>query len=249
MMLLDVFKSIKPLILFFQTSKGAYSASDASTYYELCLQSLNELKEKSNYCNSENFNHLKQIADDRNLTMLPSAQVRSQELDFEHFIDHVFTKFIDAFIKKMIDAFSQLKLVSLFDIFDSRKLPQSVTEISSFGHREITVLIDHDGKEKASPYKSVTINRVGDIDGVAAIEEWPGFLKYMFEKHKDKEENFQMKLMNCKNEKERDTFCASKTSLDAQLYSICLNEKTCAIIFPNCLKLLHLMLIFPLSTA
>ena len=36
-------------------------------------------------------------------------------------------------------------------------------------------LINHYGKEKASTYKSITINQVGDIDGVAAIEEWPGF--------------------------------------------------------------------------
>ena len=56
---IDVFKSIKSLILFFQTSKGACSVSDANTYYELCLQSLKKLKEKSNYCNYENFNCLK----------------------------------------------------------------------------------------------------------------------------------------------------------------------------------------------
>ena len=43
----------------------------------------------------------------------------------------------------MIDAFSQLKFWSVFDIFDPRKLLQSVTEISSYGNREITVLIDH----------------------------------------------------------------------------------------------------------
>ena len=67
-MLLDVFKSIKPLTLFFQTSKGACSVSDANTYYELCLQRLNELKEKPNYWNSENFNHLKQTSDDKTLT-------------------------------------------------------------------------------------------------------------------------------------------------------------------------------------
>ena len=41
--------------------------------------------------------------------MRPSAQVRTQEFDFEHFIDHVFTKYIDAFIKEIIDAFLQLK--------------------------------------------------------------------------------------------------------------------------------------------
>ena len=112
------------------------------------------------------------------------------------------------------------------------------------------MLIDHYGKEKASMYKSVTINQVWDIDGVAAIEEWPGYRKYMFEKRKAEEEKFQMKLMNCKNEKERDTFCASETSFDAhKLYSTCLNDKACAIIFHNCLKLLHLMLIFHLSTA
>ena len=35
----------------------------------------------------------------------------------------------------------------------------------------------------------------------------------MFEKRKAEEEKFQMNLMNCKNEKERDTFRASETSL------------------------------------
>ena len=72
----------------------------------------------------------------------------------------------------------------------------------------------------------------------------------MFEKHKAEEEKFQINLMNYKNKKERDTSSASETSFDAhKLYSTCLNDKACAIIFPNCLKLLHLMLIFPLSTA
>ena len=59
-----------------------------------------------------------------------------------------------------------------------------------------------------------------------------------------------MNLMNCKNEKEKNTFRASETSFYAnKLYLTCLNDKACAIIFPNCLKLLHLLLIFPLSTA
>ena len=31
------------------------------------------------------------------------------------------------------------------------------------------------------------ISQVEDIDGVAAIEEWPGFRKYMFEKRKAEE--------------------------------------------------------------
>ena len=150
----------------------------------------------------------------------------------------------------MIDAFLQLKFWSVFDVFDPRKLLQSLTEISSYGNREITVLINHYGKEKASKCKSVAINQVGNIDGVAAIEEWSEFCKYMFEKHKAEEEKFQMNLMNCKNKKERDTFHASETSFDThKLYSTCLNDKACSIIFPNCLKLLHLMLIFPLSTA
>ena len=96
-------------------SKGACSVSDANTYHELCLQSLNKFKEKSNYCNSENVNRLKQTIDDKTLTMPPSAQVRCQEFDFEHFIDHVFKKFIAAFVKEMIDAFLQLKYWSVFD--------------------------------------------------------------------------------------------------------------------------------------
>ena len=138
-MLLDVFKSIKLLTLFFQTNKGACSVSNANTYYKLCLQRLNELKEKPNCCNSENFNRLKQTADDKTLTMPPSAQVRCQEFDSKHSIDHVFTKFIDAFVKEMIDAFLQLKFWSVFDIFYPRKLLQSITEISSYGNRNNSI--------------------------------------------------------------------------------------------------------------
>ena len=66
----------------------------------------------------------------------------------------------------------------------------------------MTVLIDQYCREKASTYKSVIINHVGDIDGVAAIKEWPWFHKYIFEKRKAEEEKFQMKLMHCKNKKE-----------------------------------------------
>ena len=116
LMLLHVFKSIKTMILFFQKIKGRCSVSVTNTYYELCLQSLNELEEKSNYCNSENFNCLKQTTDDETLTKPPSIQVCSQEFDFKHFFDHVFTKFIDAFIKERIDAFLQLKFWFVFDI-------------------------------------------------------------------------------------------------------------------------------------
>ena len=72
---------------------------------------------------------MKQTVDDKTLTIPPSPQVRSQEFEVKHFIDDVFTKFIDAFIKEMIDAFPQLKFWSVFDIFDPRKLPQSVKEI------------------------------------------------------------------------------------------------------------------------
>ena len=90
LMLLDVSKSIKPLILVLQIIKGACSVSDANTYHELCLQRLNELKKPPNYCNSKNFNRLKQTADDKTLTMPPAAQVRSQEFGFNYFIDHVF---------------------------------------------------------------------------------------------------------------------------------------------------------------
>ena len=73
--------------------------------------------------------------------------------------------------------------------------------MSSYGNREITLLIDHYGKEKASTYKSITINQIGNIDGVASIEEWPMFRNYICEKRKSKGEKLQMKLMNCKNEK------------------------------------------------
>ena len=63
-------------------------------------------------------------------------------------MDYVFTKFIDAFVNEMIDALLQLKFWFVFDIFDPRKLPQSVTEMPSYGNREITVLINTTVKKK-----------------------------------------------------------------------------------------------------
>ena len=91
--------------------------------------------------------------------MPPSAQVRSEKFDFEHFINHVLRKFIDAFVKEMIDAFSKLKFWSVFGIFGTRKLLQSVTGISSYRNHKITALIDHYSKQKPNTYKSV--NRPG----------------------------------------------------------------------------------------
>ena len=104
--------------------------------------------------------------------MPPFAQVRSQEFDFEHFINRVFTRFIDIFLKEMIAAFSHLKFQSVFDIFEPRKLPHSVSEISSYGNNETKTLIDYYGKGKASTCKSVTINKMGIL---MDIEEWQGF--------------------------------------------------------------------------
>ena len=147
--------------------------------------------------------------------MPPSAQICSRYFDFKHFFNHVFTKFMDAFVKELINAFSLLEFWSVFDIFEPRKLPKSVTEISSYGNQEIIVLIDHYDKEKTNTYKSVTINQLGDIDGVAAIEEWAGFRKYMFEKRKAEEEKFHMKLINRNSEKERNTFHASENFFHA----------------------------------
>ena len=147
--------------------------------------------------------------------MPPSAQICSRYFDFKHFINYVFTKFMDAFVKELINAFLLLEFWSVFDIFEPRKLPKSVTEISSYGNQEIIVLIDHYDKEKTNTYKSVTINQLGDIDGVAAIEEWAGFRKYMFEKRKAEEEKFHMKLINRNSEKERNTFHASENFFHA----------------------------------
>ena len=75
---------------------------------------IERVKEKPFYCNSEKFNRLKQTADDKTLTMSPSAQVRSQEFEFKHFIDHEFTKRIAAFVEEITDPFSQLKFWSVF---------------------------------------------------------------------------------------------------------------------------------------
>ena len=40
-------------------------------------------------------------------------------------------------------------------------------------------------------YKSVAINQFGDINGAAAIEEWPVFHNYIFEKCKPRKKNFK----------------------------------------------------------
>ena len=68
----------------------------------------------------------------------------------------------------------------------------------------------------------------------------------MFEKHKTKEGKVSNKTNELQEwERKRHFLCFR----NLKLYSTCLNDKACAIIIPNCLKLLHLMLIFHLSTA
>ena len=51
--------------------------------------------------------------------------------------------------------------------------------------------MNHCSKEKASMYKSVTINQVGDIDGVAATEEWPDFVSICLKNVKPRKKSFK----------------------------------------------------------
>ena len=67
-----------------------------------------------------------------------------------------------------------------FSVFDPRRLPENINEITNYGNEEPESLIDHYGNIRQDTFKGNTITQDPDIDVEKTSVEWQGFKHFVY---------------------------------------------------------------------
>ena len=247
LMLFEVFKNIRPLLLYFQKNQGSICLSEAQTYVNITLHNLDVAVETRHFFTVENFNNMKSVATEETLNLPPGTRTRVQPFIFDEFKTNTY-EFVVAFKAELNEAFSQLW--SPFAIFDPRTLPEDIASLTLHGDDDLSKLLDHYGARQCDTFQGTTVDQEPDVNPDMARTEWPNFKHLMFLKRKEHRERYDMMITNAKTEEEQEALKKEKERFGPhQLWSSIKVNNTCQDIFPHCYKLLYFLLLFPLSTA
>ena len=72
---------------------------------------------------------------------------------------------------KIESAFIQLQFWLNFTVFDPKKLPETISNVESFGIEEINKLVNLYGADKKDTYKGESVFQKADLDEIAALAE------------------------------------------------------------------------------
>ena len=233
-MLLEVFSTITPLTLCLQKSQDKICLADIPNHLETSSLKLNDvrtMKETRKFLTEQNFRELVQIAEEQ--TSLPTAsRLRAEKFDFTEFSDKLFSKFIVNFQAELNEAFAQIQFWKSFSVFDPQNLPRKLSELQTYGIKEMETLINHYGSvQKSSKFGQVHYQGPG-ILADESMAEFAGFKYLIYTKRKEQEQQFPDQIFNS----HRLWLLLSKNDVHKEIY-------------PNCFKLFKLLMIFPLSAA
>ena len=136
-----------------------------------------------------------------------------------------------------------------FDIFDPRKLPEKKEDLIQYSDNELWDLGECYGMWKVNRFESKVHTQDADIDNPALTAEWPLFKSIMHEKHL----SYRSKVnrdVNRANPENVQEFIKKRESYTLQkLWDDLKRDNVVKEIYPNCIYLLQLFLIFPISIA
>lgn len=256
LMLMEVFQCTAPLNLVLQKGEGALCLSDLPTYLELTLSHLTSIKETCKWFTLEKFNELKNVADEQIQSLPPAARLRgSDSFVWETFKTESFYPFIDRMIEEIKEAFEQFEFWLNFEIFDPRKLPQSKSDLMSYGNEQLAQLLTHYGVSKTDRLDGKEKYVEADVNADKTKAEWLGFKNLMFQKRQAHYHSIDAKIAAVKSpdsegkdlvlqlRKERNSFSPK------MLWDSFSDDDTVKELFPNMMYLLYLLNIFPISVA
>ena len=249
LLLRDVFAAIAPLNLALQKSHESLCLSDIKTYVEKSQNSLqNLLDNKRPWFVKSNFDELKQNALEQIGSLFPWANFRKLgTFKWDDFEKNVYCKFVHSFKVEIDGAFDQLAFWLNFIVFDPRKLPESRDDLDAYGRPEIDDLTSFYGQDKTDVYKGKSSFQKADIN---SINEWEGFKSIIFEKRKAYREKIDRKIALAKSQDEIKEFRKIRLSYTpSSFWEDCIHATVLEELYPNCLKLLYLLMIFLISTA
>ena len=88
------------------------------------------------------------------MSLPPSANLQKNVLfKWDEFEENVYLKFISLFQLEIESAFNQLQFWLNFTVLDPRKLPETISDVESYGIEEMIELVNFYGIDKKDTYK------------------------------------------------------------------------------------------------
>jgi len=252
LLLRDGFEAIAPLNLALQKSSETLCLSNVKTYVEKTKDAINDLiNGKRKYFKKENFDKLKSLAAEQTSSLPPSANLRkSTTFTWEDFEEKTYINFFKRFLLEIDSAFEQLQFWLNFIILDPRKLPAQQQDLDFYGDVELLELLSFYGEDRKNRYKGAENYQAADIDKDVTLAKWPSFKNVMFQKRKAYEESIDKKIIECKDHQKVKEMRKSRSNYSPLLlWNDCKHDEVAKELYPSCMYLLHLLMIFPLSAA
>ena len=189
------------------------------------------MKETRKFLTKQNFRELVQIAEEQTSSLPTASRLRAEKFNFTEFSEEIFPKFVGDFQAELNEAFAQIQFWKSFSIFDLQNLPRKLSELQTYGIKEMETLINHYGSvQKSSKFGQVHYQGP-HISADESMAEFAGF-KYLIYTERKEQEQFPDQIFNS----HRLWLLLSNNDVDKEIY-------------PNCFKLFKLLMIFPLSAA
>ena len=132
-----------------------------------------------------------------------------------------------------------------FDIFYPHKLPEKKEDLIQYGDNKLQDLGEHYDMQKVNRFKGKVNAQDADIDTTATTAEWPLFKLIMFKKHLSYHSKVNRDISRAHLENVHKLI---KKRESAKVMGLSQTQQCCER-DPNCIYLLHLLLIFPISIA
>ena len=143
-----------------------------------------------------------------------------------------------------------MELWQCLPIFDPRKLPETLSELSADGHKGLDELINHYGRAKSSDKFGELHIQAPDISETEVKTEFEGFKFLMFTKHIEWENCLDILLCKETSKEVADSLKIKQNSFSPQeLWNSIAKDTVNLSLYPNCMVLFKLLMIFPLSAA
>ena len=247
-----VFTVLQPLNLVLQKGVVSLCLADIPVYLNKSCTSLEKLK----FCKESRphftFKKFKKMISDVQTGILsspPSSRLRgknSSSFSFDEFEKNVFLPFIELFIAELKEAFQQLDFWLNVVIFDTRKLPN---DLQNYGNEELNALASYYAANQSDTYKDQVSEQPADIDSSNLNYEWDSFKSLTFEKKKLYQNNIDKKIMAADNDERKALVKPHEEYTPSLLFKDLQHDRVCQKLFPCCIYLLQLSIMFSLSVS
>ena len=125
-----------------------------------------------------------------------------------------------------------------------------MASLLTYGLADLKLLLEHYYNHQSSTFKGKVVDQEPIVDRDMANAEWPNFKQLVFLKRQEHRDRCDIELNKARSNEEQELLMTKKEKFGPhKLFASLRGDSICEDIFPECSKLLLLLLLFPLSTA